>query len=774
MVSRWSSLAVRTGLSQTGRALHAVPVRQWKTRHRLIQRSIVWAVFCVWYILLSASIPTSTTYAQQSAQEAVWWLDSLEILSRAEWGADETWRYADSGYYDWSLEQTRLYNERLAWRGVDRWWRFAARKANAELLANRSQALRTLYPRDNGIDRTVTQEDGHALMWPLSYKNQKHKIVIHHTADSNGKYTTPEEYMSGVQNIYKFHAHTRWWGDIGYNFLIDPYGTIYEGRAGGAGVVWAHAEWNNADTIGIALIGNYDTIEPTPEMKEALTRLVTVLSMTYNIDLDAEQTYYQVLSQEPWVETKTMSSFVWHGDIRATVCPGRHVRRYMPEIKAKAQHYKEIFRQLGRIDFATVQQHSLPNAHFFSSSRGTITVPLIGVDPMSTCSSLVSWVQIRSCNIFPGHVDIHIGRRQYPASGRQAFMLQWNGMVYMIDASVVWQEDLLQLRNDKEAQYIRAFGRPTTPATMQKVDIHQPVSRIPALRALPARVLLYEITAEQPTRDMLCSERCTVRMDNATIENARMINVLKNTQWTLDVFVDTRRHTSSYVEILNPRGEITFGNYARRSFAGIPRNVFRGDITIRQEQYRHLDRGMITDYTVVNTLPFEQYMRGIAEVSDQEHIEKIKALALLVQAYALYYITWENKHPSIPAWASYTMVDDARIFQKYVGAGYERTANKRFEALNAVRGEVITYRGTLPILPYFSCSAGFTRSAAQRRWRTDTPYLTSVLDVASCDNGNFNGHGVGLSGKWAQTLAELGATYRDILTYYYAGIEITR
>ena len=48
---------------------------------------------------------------------------------------------------------------------------------------------------------------------------------------------------------------------------------------------------------------------------------------------------------------------------------------------------------------------------------------------------------------------------------------------------------------------------------------------------------------------------------------------------------------------------------------------------------------MITDYTVVNTLPFEQYMRGIAEVSDQEHIEKIKALALLVQAYALYYIT---------------------------------------------------------------------------------------------------------------------------------------
>jgi hypothetical protein len=47
----------------------------------------------------------------------------------------------------------------------------------------------------------------------------------------------------------------------------------------------------------------------------------------------------------------------------------------------------------------------------------------------------------------------------------------------------------------------------------------------------------------------------------------------------------------------------------------------------------------VTDYTVVNTLPFEQYLRGIAEVSDQEHTEKIKAMVLLVKAYALYYIS---------------------------------------------------------------------------------------------------------------------------------------
>jgi peptidoglycan hydrolase-like amidase len=73
-------------------------------------------------------------------------------------------------------------------------------------------------------------------------------------------------------------------------------------------------------------------------------------------------------------------------------------------------------------------------------------------------------------------------------------------------------------------------------------------------------------------------------------------------------------------------------------------------------------------------------------------------------------------------------------------------------------------------LPYFSCSAGFTWSAKEKWWWNDTPYLQSKLDFAACFD--FNGHGVGLSGKWAQYLAEKWRTIEQILQYYYPGVEL--
>jgi peptidoglycan hydrolase-like amidase len=78
------------------------------------------------------------------------------------------------------------------------------------------------------------------------------------------------------------------------------------------------------------------------------------------------------------------------------------------------------------------------------------------------------------------------------------------------------------------------------------------------------------------------------------------------------------------------------------------------------------------------------------------------------------------------------------------------------------------YDDYVPILPYFSCSAGFTRSAKEKRWWNDTPYLQSRLDFAGCFD--FNGHGVWLSWKGAQYLAEKWRTLEQILQYYYPGV----
>ena len=73
-----------------------------------------------------------------------------------------------------------------------------------------------------------------------------------------------------------------------------------------------------------------------------------------------------------------------------------------------------------------------------------------------------------------------------------------------------------------------------------------------------------------------------------------------------------------------------------------------------------------------------------------------------------------NIHPSIPAGADYRAIDNPDMFQKYVGAGREKTSKTSASTLAAIKNIVVLYNGYVPILPYFSCSAGFTWSAKDK------------------------------------------------------------
>jgi peptidoglycan hydrolase-like amidase len=121
-------------------------------------------------------------------------------------------------------------------------------------------------------------------------------------------------------------------------------------------------------------------------------------------------------------------------------------------------------------------------------------------------------------------------------------------------------------------------------------------------------------------------------------------------------------------------------------------------------------------------------------------------MQLISKWYALFYLNTKNKHTSIPSGVSYQAIDNPNSFQKYVWAGLEKTLKKYYKELETTENQIVTYKGYLPILPYFSCSAGFTRSGKEKWWWTDTPYLVSRIDLNSCEK--FDGHGVGLSGKW--------------------------
>lgn len=209
----------------------------------------------------------------------------------------------------------------------------------------------------------------------------------------------------------------------------------------------------------------------------------------------------------------------------------------------------------------------------------------------------------------------------------------------------------------------------------------------------------------------------------------------------------TEKHIVSSINVSSKINSLVIvTNYKRTSAAKIPRNTFRGSLLFTKDSLKNLTTKQYQNqYVVINTLLFNDYLKGIVETNDSEHTEKIKVMNLISKSYALFYLDKKNQHPSIPSGAQYNAIDNPDMFQKYVGAGLEKTLKKVPSLLVKTKNQILMYSGYVPILPYFSCSAGFTRSAKEKRGWSDTSYLVSRIDVQKCDD--FNGHGVGLSGK---------------------------
>jgi len=104
--------------------------------------------------------------------------------------------------------------------------------------------------------------------------------VVHHTAGANDLV----DWAAEVRNIWYFHTYSNGWGDIGYNFLIDPNGVIYEGRAGGAGAIGAHFSCRNTNTVGIALLGTFSNVAPTDAALASLEKVLADLCRLNAID----------------------------------------------------------------------------------------------------------------------------------------------------------------------------------------------------------------------------------------------------------------------------------------------------------------------------------------------------------------------------------------------------------------------------------------------------------------------------------------------------------
>jgi peptidoglycan hydrolase-like amidase len=188
-------------------------------------------------------------------------------------------------------------------------------------------------------------------------------------------------------------------------------------------------------------------------------------------------------------------------------------------------------------------------------------------------------------------------------------------------------------------------------------------------------------------------------------------------------------------------------------------NQFRGIIEIRKSE----TTGKIW---VIDELPIEEYLYGIAEAGNDNDPAYLKALLTAARTYALYNIQIPTKHDE----ENY-ILDASANDQVYRGYGAETRLPNVKAAVDATRGKTITYDGEIVVTPYFSSSDGGTRSWSEV-WSGERAWLQSK-DDPGCEGSTLSGHGVGLSAAGARYFAENEDwTWKEILQYYYTGIKI--
>ncbi|WP_048921586.1 N-acetylmuramoyl-L-alanine amidase [Rufibacter radiotolerans] len=168
-----------------------------------------------------------------------------------------------------------------------------------------------------------------------SYTATKH-VAVHHAAGSN----TATDHYKVVRDIYLYHRNSNGWSDIGYNYLIAPDGTIFQGRDNPAGnfdhdyVLGAHLCSNNSNAMGICLLGDFTNTLPTQQAMDALYKVIKWKTKKDNIDVFGSTSH--TIGPSSYMATAMMPNVLGHRDgcqTGYTACPGNLLYTKMADIR---------------------------------------------------------------------------------------------------------------------------------------------------------------------------------------------------------------------------------------------------------------------------------------------------------------------------------------------------------------------------------------------------------------------------------------------------------
>ena len=171
-------------------------------------------------------------------------------------------------------------------------------------------------------------------------------LVVHHSAGVN----TSDDWAATVRGIWNYHVNSNGWDDVGYNWLVDPNGVLYEGR--GDDVRGAHFCGNNTGTQGVCMLGTYIDVAPTEAAMETVKEYLAWKSAADNLDPTAVSFHAPTGDDVPRV--------AGHRDGCSTTCPGNALYAEMPTLRQNIRQFQA--RICGHPHSVTDMELTLQNA----------------------------------------------------------------------------------------------------------------------------------------------------------------------------------------------------------------------------------------------------------------------------------------------------------------------------------------------------------------------------------------------------------------------------
>jgi uncharacterized protein with LGFP repeats len=208
-------------------------------------------------------------------------------------------------------------------------------------LTREQRAKPKIGPRPRIVTRRGWGADENLRERTFVYTKKVKAAFVHHTASGNG-YRCAQA-PSVIRGIYRYHVKSMGWRDIGYNFLVDKCGNIYEGRAGGVAkpVLGAHTLGFNSNSMGIAVLGTFGSTKPRTAALKGIARL-TAWKLGLHGANPRGKTYLKSGGGNLYPKGKKVRLNVisGHRDGFSTACPGWQLYRKLGTTRQTAARYQ--------------------------------------------------------------------------------------------------------------------------------------------------------------------------------------------------------------------------------------------------------------------------------------------------------------------------------------------------------------------------------------------------------------------------------------------------